>query len=318
MNQNEIPVFFAIDDLYAPYLSVALHSAIQNASPLRSYRAIVLYKELNEENRARIKRQETDFFAIDFVPMKNKLEVITDHISNRLRCDYFTLTIYFRLFIPAMFAQYDRAIYIDSDIVLKGDLAELFDTDIGDNYIAGCVESSVADVPELTAYMANAVGVVSAEYINSGVLLMDLKKLRDLSLDTHFLHLLSTYHFDSVAPDQDYINAMCKGKIYYLDQRWNITPNPNHPAVDDPKLIHYNLFSKPWLYDEVQYEDDFWKVAEQTDYYDAIKAQKAAYSKAQKQSDADCLALMIRRGIEIPEKEITFRKMHEKGVKIRL
>lgn len=318
MYQNEIPVFFAIDDFYAPYLCVALYSAIQNASSSRSYRAVILYQNLKKEHRTRIKRLETSNFAIDFIPMENGLEMITDHMSNRLRCDYFTLTIYFRLFIPAMFPQYDRAIYIDSDVLLKEDLAKLFDTDIGNHYLAGCVESSVANVPELTAYMANAVGVVSTEYINSGVLLMDLKKLRELHLDTHFLHLLTTYHFDSIAPDQDYINAMCHGKIFYLDSRWNTTPDSSHAKKETPFLIHYNLFSKPWAYDDIQYADDFWQIAKQTDYYEEIKAYKASYTEKQKRSDSECLALMIRRGVEIPQKDITFKKLRECGVKISL
>lgn len=44
--------------------------------------------------------------------------MITDRIENRLRSDYFTMTIYFRIFIPDMYPEYDKAIYIDSDIVV--------------------------------------------------------------------------------------------------------------------------------------------------------------------------------------------------------
>ena len=57
-------------------------------------------------------------------------------------------------------------------------------------------------------YMEEAVGVSRYEYINSGVLLMNLNKLREKEFDKHFLNLLNTYHFDCIAPDQDYINAI--------------------------------------------------------------------------------------------------------------
>ena len=315
---NTIPIFFTIDDGYAPFLSVALNSAIKNSSKDRKYKAIILYQELSEENRKKLVSLKTDNFSIEFVPMESGLESITDRMSNRLRCDYFTLTIYFRLFIPKMFPEYDKGIYIDSDVVLTSDIAELFETDIGDNYIAACTDLSVADVPPLVKYMEQAVGVKAKEYINSGVLLMNLKKLREVKIDEHFLGLLNTYHFDCIAPDQDYLNAICNGNIYYLDEIWDTMPNENKPPLENAKLIHYNLFSKPWCYDDIQYGEIFWDYAEDSGYIDEIKAYKAGYSDEQKESDTKCLDLLIERGNSIPENEVTFKKMFENGVKIRL
>lgn len=315
---NTIPIFFTIDDGYAPFLSVALNSAIKNSSKDRKYKAIILYQELSEENRKKLVSLKTDNFSIEFVPMESGLESITDRMSNRLRCDYFTLTIYFRLFIPKMFPEYDKGIYIDSDVVLTSDIAELFETDIGDNYIAACTDLSVADVPPLVKYMEQAVGVKAKEYINSGVLLMNLKKLREVKIDEHFLELLNTYHFDCIAPDQDYLNAICNGNIYYIDEIWDTMPNENKSPLENAKLIHYNLFSKPWCYDDIQYGEIFWDYAEDSGYIDEIKAYKAGYSDEQKESDTKCLDLLIERGDSIPENEVTFKKMFENGVKIRL
>ena len=315
---REIPIFFTIDDAYAPFLAAALRSAAAHASPDRRYRAIVLHQDLSEDRGKRLKALETDNFKIDLEPMRANFEALDDRMSNRLRCDYFTLTIYFRLFIPAMFPQYDKGIYIDSDVVLNTDIGELFDIDIGDNLIGACNDLSIADVPPLVAYTENVVGVDKHEYINSGVLLMNLKALRELDFEGHFLNLLNTYHFDSVAPDQDYINAICNGRIYYLDAAWDAMPNDARPPLAAPKLIHYNLFSKPWCYDHVQYGDLFWKYAEESGFIDEIRAYKAAYDDAKKAADSACLERMIGRCNEISESEITFRKLNEKGVKIRL
>ena len=313
-----IPIFFTIDDGYAPFLATALTSAIDNCSKARNYKAIVLYRELSEENRARLTRLATDNFTIECTPMQAGLESITDRMSNRLRCDYFTLTIYFRLFIPTMFPEFDKGIYIDSDVVLRGDLAELYDIDIGDNLIGACADRSVVEVPPLARYMENAVGVEKHSYINSGVLLMNLKKLREVELDRHFLTLLNTYHFDCIAPDQDYLNAICNGKIHYLDARWDAMPTEDQPPLADAKLIHYNLFSKPWCYDNIQYGEYFWQYAKDSGYLSEIEAYKAAYSDEQKASDKKCLALLIERGDSIPAQDVTFKKMLESGVKIRL
>lgn len=316
--KKEIPIFFTIDDGYAPFLAVAISSAIKNCNKKRCYRAIVLYSELTADNVKRLKSLECDNFKIDITPIKANFDLLDDRMSNRLRCDYFTLTIYFRLFIPALFPQYDKGIYIDSDVIMTEDIAKLFDTDIGDNLIGACNDLSIADIPPLVAYTENAVGVKKQEYINSGVLLINLKEMRRLDLEGHFLKLLNTYHFDSIAPDQDYLNAMCNGKIYYLDEAWDTMPNDARPPLEKTNLIHYNLFSKPWCYDGIQYGDLFWEYAKDSGYIDEIKAYKAQYSDNKKAEDRACLELLVRRGTEIPDNDVTFKKMQEKGVKIRL
>lgn len=318
--QNTIPIFFTIDDSYAPFLAAALASAIDHASSARIYRAIVLYRDLNDENRRRLGAlaRDKDNFKIDILPMCDGLDAITDRMSNRLRCDYFTLTIYFRLFIPAMFPEYNKGIYIDSDVILNADIAELYDIELDGSLIGACADRSVSDVPELAGYMENAVGVDRNSYINSGVLLMNLEKLRAAELDRHFLSLLNEYHFDCIAPDQDYLNAMCNGSIRYLDERWDVMPNDRRPALDDAKLIHYNLFSKPWCYDNIQYEDYFWKYADTCGYLHEITEYKQNYSDEQKRSDAACFELLLRRGKEIAASTPTFKSEYEKGVKIRL
>ena len=147
---------------------------------------------------------------------------------------------------------------------------------------------------------------------------MNLKKLRELKFDAHFLHLLNTYHFDCIAPDQDYLNAVCNGKIYYLDECWDAMPNDNNPPLENPKIIHYNLFAKPWCYDNIQYADEFWKYAQDSGYLEELKEFKKNYSDEQKKSDSECLELLIKRGDQIPGDEITFKKIAEKGVKIRI
>ena len=317
MNKT-IPIFFAIDNGYAPFLSVALGSAIQNSSPERKYKAIILHQDLNEKNMKKLSRLAKDNFEIEFIPMCDGLESITDRMSNRMRFNFFTLTIYFRLFIPIMFPQYNKGIYIDSDVVVLGDLAQLFDTDIGDNYIGACADHSAYDIPVFAKYMENAVGVSPCEYINSGVLLMNLKMLREAEIDKHFLSLLNTYHFDSIAPDQDYINALCYGKIHYLPSCWDAMPNDRMPKIKNAKLVHYNLFSKPWCYDGIQYEEHFWEYASQSVYYKEISDFKSDYSDDKKEYDRVCLDAMLKKAHDISVSDMTFKKMFESDVKIRL
>ncbi len=320
-NKDElIPIFFTIDDGYAPYLHVALISLIENAAKDRKYKIIVVYQELNEENRNNLSALVKDHpnFEMEFKYMKQSLDMITDRIENRLRSDYFTMTIYFRIFIPDMYPEYDKAIYIDSDIIVPGDISELYDTDMHNNLIGVVTDGSVNDVPELQRYMTESLGLKLGDYFNSGMLLMNMKELRNVKLAEHFLYLLNKYHFDCVAPDQDYLNSMCYGKIEYLDSCWDAMPNRNKPEIKNPKIIHYNLFDKPWCYDDIQYQDYFWKYAKQSVYYDQIKAFKASYTDKQKEDDHAHLLDLFRRAGTNADTDVTFRKVLESGEKIRL
>ena len=177
---------------------------------------------------------------------------------------------------------------------------------------------SVVDVKILGDYMEEAVGVPREEYINSGILLMNLKKMRQTGMEEHFLSLLNTYHFDCIAPDQDYLNAMCSGKIRYLESAWDAMPTEGKTPMEHPSIIHYNLFSKPWCYDGVQYEEAFWKYARRSGFWEELRAFKDGYSQEAKQEDSRHMDLLLRRAGEIPRGDTTFRKAAERGVKIRL
>ncbi len=321
MKQDEIPIFFTVDERYAPYLDCAIRSMMKNASKSHTYQIIVLHEDLTGESQEKLSANVKPPFQIRFLPMKDKLAGITDRAENRLRCDYFTLTIYFRLFIADLFPEYDKGIYLDSDIVVPGDISQLYRTELGDNIIAACTDRSIAPVPELVHYTQDAVGIPIDRYINSGVLVMNLKKMREVGFSGHFLRLLNTYHFDCIAPDQDYFNAMCSGKIVYLDESWDAMPpegGGTGATLEHPSLIHYNLFQKPWCYDNIPYEDYFWGYAKGSSFYEDIVRYKETYSEEQKRSDRASLNRLIHKGLTAGDMPVTFRKMGEKGEKIRV
>ncbi len=319
-HSGPIPVFFSIDDGFSPWLSVSLNSLVKNCSPRYDYEIYILHQGLRQENIDKLASLSSPNVHINFAPIEEQYETIkSDFTGNKLRADYFTLTIFFRLFIPDMFPQYDKGIYLDGDICVPGDISRLFEIDLGDNLLGACPDYSIQDAPPLVEYVTKAVGVDRGlEYINSGVLLMDLRKLREVHMGDRFLELMGKYNFDSIAPDQDYINAMCKGKIYFLGPEWDAMPNPARPELQNPQLIHYNLFEKPWIKDGVQYASYFWEYATDSGYLEEIKAFKAAYPQEQIEKDAAQLGVMCGRVPEILAGEFTFRKVFDGGLEKRL
>ncbi len=318
--KKTIPIFFTIDDNFTYYLDCAIRSIMDNASREYDYKFYVLYENLPQEHIDTVVAAVTPPFSIEFIPMEKEFSEITNRPENRLRCDFFTMTSFFRIFIADMFPQYDKGIYIDSDVIVPGDISEMYEIELGDNILGACPDFSIRAVPPFVEYVDKAVGTPIEEYINSGILLMNLKKMRELHFSERFLDLMNTYHFDSVAPDQDYINAMSRGKIVYLDECWDAMPlvNAEKPPLENPKLIHFNLFRKPWCYDDIPYEEYFWKYAKQSPFYQDILDFKAAYSDEQKKADNETLDLMLENALKIMKQDVTFRKIMESGVPVRL
>ncbi|MBD9107247.1 glycosyltransferase family 8 protein [bacterium] len=318
MNKVTIPIFYAIDDGYSKFVAVSIKSLIMNANNNYNYDINVIYENLSEENAKKLKSLETDNVKIILTEMNQNLSMITDKLGNRLREYTFTLTIFFRLFIPVMFPKYDKCIYIDADTVIPGDISRLYNEDLGNNYLGCIVDKSTIDNEILASYFEEVVGIPRDKYINSGVLLMNSKKLRELKIDEKFLDLYIKYGFDVIAPDQDYINSMCYGHIKYLSDIYDAMPNPNNKEVEKPVIIHYNLFLKPWQYENVQYYDYFWKYAKSTPFYDEILEIKNSYTNEDRKKDSEWMDLMVSRAESLVGTQNTLKNVFESGKETRL
>lgn len=318
MNKSIIPIFYTINDEYAKYVATSIKSLLSNASPNYHYNIHVIYEDISPKNKAILESLATENSTIILDLMAEDLKMIDDSIGNRLRADIFTLTIYFRIFIPLLYPQYDKCIYIDSDTVVVQDISQLFFEDIGDNYFGCVIDKSTIDNEILANYFEQVVGIPRDKYINSGMLLLNSQKLREKHFEQKFLYLFNKYHFDVIAPDQDYINSMCYGHIKYLNDKYDAMPNPNSPEQSNPVIVHYNLFQKPWHYDHVQYEDYFWHYAQMTPYYEEIKNIKANYTAEDKQLDDEHMDLMLKRAQTLINEEITMAKVFGSGLEERL
>ena len=282
-NLEVIPIFFAVDDGYIPFLAVTLESLIDNSSRDYYYSIKVLHTNVSEENRKKISKYQRYNVNIEFVDLNYYIEKVRDKLYTR---DYYTKTTYFRLFIPDLYPQFSRALYLDSDITILGDIAELYHTDIGSNLVAGVPDGAVQTVDVFKEYVEKVVGVIDYNnYFNAGILVMNLSELRKFKFQEKFLYLLENIKF-VVAQDQDYLNRLCKGRVKLVENVWNAMPM-KELGIDESrlKLIHYNLNYKPWHYDDILYQDYFWKYAKRTEFYNDIMEMRLNYSESQKFDD---------------------------------
>ena len=276
--QHEIPIVFSTDDNYIAFLDVAITSLIENASKSYKYRIIVLNTGLDSTNVEMVKRNERHGFTIDFVDISEDLKFIKSNLKNVY---HFSLVTYYRLFIASLFPQYDKIIYLDCDLVVNGDISELYHTNLDDNILAACPEEFVQNTPDFRDYAEYALGVNPDRYVNAGVLVINLEAFRKNEIEQKFIRLITEYDFDLLDPDQAYLNYLCFGKIHILPNGWNKEPIPIS-CEGEKNIVHYALYKKPWQYDDVLDGDYFWHYASHSPFYEAILHKKAEFTNKEK------------------------------------
>ena len=305
----EVPVFFASDKNYVPYLTVAIKSLVNKTSIENDYKIYILSSDLKDCDIEEIKQCEKENVQISIVDVNEKIKDIKDKVALR---DYYSVSIYFRLFIPSMFPQYEKAIYADSDIVLNADIAELYKTEIGTNYVAAILDETVFSNEDFIFYVNEALGVTEKQYFNSGVLVMNLKKFRDNEIEDDFYNWVNNHQYGSVAPDQDYLNCICQDQVTYLPLGWNKMPIGSTLPDEELYLIHYNMFFKPWKYENIMFDKYFWDVAKTTSFYNFIKQQQQNYDQAKKEKDQVAMKNLIKMALDIAKADENYRKVVRK------
>ncbi len=276
-----VPVFFAADENYMPFLGITLTSLLAHADPARRYAIHVLYTGKLGANAKKIAAMARENASVEFHDVGQEVEKIGEAIHCR---DYYTSAIYFRLFIPELFLQYHKAVYLDCDTILRADISKLYDIPLGENYIGAVADPIVAATPVFGEYVKRALGIDGKKYFNSGVVVMQLDKLRSIDFCHLFARVLHSYDF-VVAPDQDCLNLICKDKVRYYGKEWNTMPLAEK-RLSAPKLVHYNLSMKPWRYEGVAYEEYFWETAKTTPFYEEVLQKRRSLSDLDRKKDA--------------------------------
>lgn len=283
--RKQIPIFYTVDDGYMPFLAVSIFSLIANCSDENDYIIKILYTNITKENMDKVKKLEKENVSIEFVNFNKQIESISDKLYTR---DYYSKTTYFRLFIPDLYPQYDKVLYLDSDIVILSDIAELYNTDMEDNLVAAAPDDVIQTIEVFQEYAEKVVGVADYHnYFNAGILLMNLDAMRKMNFQEKFLYLLGTVKF-SVAQDQDYLNRLCKGRVKILENTWDRMPIGGDTVERDKlHIIHYNLAFKPWHFEDILYKEYFWEYAQKTEYFDKIMEIKDNYTEEEKFEDME-------------------------------
>lgn len=234
---------FCANDAYIDYTAITLYSLLQH-NQQRHITAYVLSSDISEYHEHKLKKLETIFSNVTIEIVKVEASAFDGLPLNRSHIQ--RLEVYFRMSLTRLLPEsVEKVLYLDSDILVQGDLSPLYDTDLDDYYIAGVCEPNSEGAFEYR----RGIGVNTPEiYVNSGVLVMNLKKMRHDDIEQHLFKTGQEIKDKIILQDQDIINVALQGYIKPMPTIYNygtMEREADSVPLKDVVIVHYTLY-KPW------------------------------------------------------------------------
>lgn len=156
----------------------------------------------------------------------------------------------FAKLVLADYVDESKVLYLDMDTIVRKNIEELFDIDVSDYYLAGVHDYGIyADGDYI-----NTLGL-PGRYVNSGVVLFNLDRIRDDNSISQMFNLLNSKEYKY--PDQDVLNIVCGAKEIYLPSMYNRALNVTLEVQNKDliKVYHYAGFKDPWIADRIYAEE---------------------------------------------------------------
>lgn len=290
-SQNNIAVCFSANDKYIPLLSTTLESIIEHSNVANNYDILILMTEISDENQMKLRTmiREHSNFSIRFINVGPFVYGYNFYIESDPTNTKYSDEIYYRVLVPALFEYYHYVIFLDADVVVNVDIADILNTDLSNvmigavrDYegIANCYNNNY----ERTKYRINELGIKNFDdYFISGVIVMNIQKFNEQYSAKQLLDLAVSKQWKQY--DQDLLNFLCKDSVAILDADWDFVEDINGiyqsmpkklfeeylESEKNPKIIHYSANRKPWIRTESKYNKYFWEYAEKTPFIDELK-----------------------------------------------
>jgi len=258
---SKINIAFGVTNDWINYTFVTICSILSNSNKSNNYKFYIMsdikedefYQSFNE-----IIQKLNNIQPSEYVYIKINNSDFADVVHDKR----VGISAYYRLKLSSLVKE-DKIIYLDSDLIVLDDIANLWDYDIK-NYLLAGVEDKYSDI------MKDKSELYKDEiYINSGVLLINLERFQENNIENLIFQKLKEENNDY--SDQDVLNNICKGQILYLPLKYNLmlTCNDNmafptrkdeyEQSLKNPMILHYSI--KPWIL-PVQYSEYWRKYAE--------------------------------------------------------
>lgn len=237
-----INIAFAVNNKYSPYLEIALYSLLLHNNKSK-FEINVLSFDIDRSNKDKLSRICEHFgnASINFILLES------NYFENLKTHAHFSRDIYTRYILADLLPDKDKILYLDADILVTRDISELYKVDISGYFIAAVIDKGIQK-EEFAEYLS-LLGIYGFPYYNSGVLLMNLAKIREDGMAKKLIDKTSDLADKLQHPDQDVINIVFKDHIKKLSSVWNYQDEDRRIKevdLNDVGIVHYTSGYKPW------------------------------------------------------------------------
>lgn len=287
---KNVPVIFSCSDFFVPYVAGTLQSLVDHTTDEHNYDLIFLHTGIEKYNQK---------LLLSMVSGKENISIRFINIASIVQAHHFiannhvSVETFYRLFANQLLKYYEKIVYLDSDLILLRDVAELYEIDLGNHLLAATVDADHAGeycgaIPGTKKYCDKVLKLKDPfQYFQAGVMVFNIRELNRRFKPNELIEYAEKQEYMYV--DQDVLNVKCEGRVHFLDMRWNVMTDCNRFRMDgiikkapksiydtymesrkDPYIIHYAGVEKPWNSPVSDFADIYWSYIRKTPFYEAV------------------------------------------------
>ena len=243
---QDINIFFTVNDSYTKYLSVSMASILYNLDKEQIINFFILDGGISDENKRKLNKLKNikdfniEYIKIDNSRFENIVKSSQAHITNETN---------YRFIISSLKPELDKCLFLDADLIADEDITELYNINIDDFYMGAVTDQAPLTKNSWAKHLDLA---KNYRYVNTGVILVNLKKWREENIENKLFENVIKYANLLQFPDQDTLNITLQDKVKNISHIYNAMPVQNYlveeekkEAFDNPVIIHWAGYRKP-------------------------------------------------------------------------
>lgn len=289
-DDNNIPIVLFSSDYDVPYVSIFIESVRRYSANCHYYDFIIFENNISQNNKKLLKSSIANEknFSLRFVNLNAEFDRYD--FSEKFNCSLFEN--YYKILVPYILREYDKAIITDFDTIVLDDIANLYKHDVDGYLAAGVIDIVYQGMLNLNEngeldYCLSKLGLkVPYNYIDSNILVVNLKEFRSNFKQAELLKVIVSK--DLKSQEQDALNILLEDKVKYLDFIWNYSLKNNQWIIDrikhapycnykqhekqleNAKILRWKSVNKPWVDLNVPYATIWWHYARETVFYELL------------------------------------------------
>lgn len=280
IRNDTIQVAFCASNGYIPHTATAIISILKNTdSPIDFH--LIHDDDLTDGNKEKLKKFVQSFGQQIYYHLVSEREINDAlHVIDPTQFGYTKASLY-RLSVCDLLENIPKVIFLDSDIVVNLNLGILWKENIDEFLCAAVLDEKGFRKKWKNRYRFKQMGMKSNLYFNSGVVIFNLKKIREQMIlwDEAIKFFIQNSRWAAFL-DQDALNKILQKETKFISNKFNFIPTGFNAINENRGAIIHFAGPKPWNYRNSDYDWVYWKYFSMTPWGNTTEKLLSVQEKA--------------------------------------